>query len=119
MLIGNQVLREFAMTLDQRSKAIRLARSDATIPAPPPRRTLGFMTRPSDSGERIVRLVDQSPASKLLKIGDVVLELNGKNFDSSRIESLREAANRGPVHLKVRREGAQVEVDVDPMVLVP
>lgn len=78
-VIGSGALDEFALTIDQANKRLRLARASGTAIVPPPYRMFGFgMLREGDT-IKVNYVVPKSPAEQAgLKEGDVILALADK-----------------------------------------
>ena len=122
-IIGLGLLREFELTLDQRNKRIRLHRAEAAIAPAPPLRVLGVaLGRGPNESVVIATLIDGSAAAKAtLRAGDEVIEIAGMAAsDVLATSGLSALVQRGgALHFVIRRDGARIELDVEPRVLVP
>jgi hypothetical protein len=123
VLIGTRVLQQFAFSLDQRQGLVRLARSAAgPVPAPPPLRGFGFSAPHAEDGaRRIAHVLPGSPAdSGGVKAGDEVVVADGKPAaDLSEADFAALPDRDRPVRFRLRRERAEREVTLAPVVQVP
>lgn len=119
--LGGPALREFTLTLDQRSRVLRLARPGrAPVAAPAPLRSIGFRTALRD-GRRVVVSVTAGGEAERLGIapGDEVVSVAGRAAAALPAETWNELTRAaGPVALLVRGPAGQREVRISPRVLV-
>lgn len=126
--LGAAVLRNFAITFDQKSRVVRLARADtAPFPAPPSIRDFGFdasaprgpgATAPGATTVRFV--IPGSPADRAgVREGDVLLSADGRDAASlDRAAWAALAARTGAVPFRFRRGEAEREVSLTNAVIV-
>jgi predicted aspartyl protease len=123
VLIGTRALQQFAFSLDQRQGLARLARrSTVPVAAPPPLRGFGFSAPHAEDGaRRIAHVMPGSPAdSGGVKPGDEVVVADGKPaVGLSEAEFTALADLDRPVRFRIRREGAEREVTLAPVLQVP
>ncbi len=122
--IGSGMLKDFAMTIDQQNRRIRLRRSGSgtarTTRKPhqgsdSPFR-IGVAFAPGSTGWKVSAVTPGSAAEKSgIKPGDVVTMVNGKPIGAiARDELGRLFGSPTPVTLKVDRDGRTLEVPVTP-----
>lgn len=110
--MGGPSLREFTLTLDQRSRVVQLARPGrAPVAAPPSTRTAGFRTQVRD-GRRTVTAVDTGSEAQRLGIaaGDEVVSVNGRPAGAGSTPWSALIQHDGPLKIVLRRDGAEREV---------
>lgn len=120
VILGLNVLSNFAISLDQRTQRIRFARADRRVPAPPPLRSSGLtMTLLPDGNRRVSAIVDSLPAQLSgLVVGDLVFEINGKPTKELSDDVVRELlAGSVEVRIAVRRGEEEVEMRFVPKAL--
>lgn len=119
--VGGKVLHEFAVTLDQRRRVIRLARPTREPFAAPPA-LLGFGFRaPTRDGTRVVSdVVPGGPADRAgIRAGDQVLGVDGRPAAGAGAPRWADLAAAGtPVRFRLRRGGEEREVTLSPVVVV-
>ncbi len=117
-LIGSSVLRHFAVTIDQKSDRVRLARpSTRPIDAPPVRR-LGFTFL--DETGRVQPLPGSDAERAGLKSGDRLLSVNGvppQRWSSQFVQEMEEAGQ--PLDVRVSRDGAERRLVIPLTTLIP
>ena len=120
--IGSRFLMNFAVTLDQRSKRVRLTRADRTVPAAPPAYSIGLRTPRSTGGPLTAQIFSDSGAAYRAGIrdGDEILSIDGRPASEfSWPETLGNVVQTGRViHFQLRRAGKTVAIDVTPEVVV-
>ncbi|HET7460236.1 MAG TPA: aspartyl protease family protein [Longimicrobium sp.] len=123
--LGAAVLRNFAITFDQKNRLVRLARADTSpIAAPPAIRDFGFDASPPRTpggGPYAVRFViPGSPADRAgVREGDVLVSADGRDaasLDRSGWAAL--AARTDAVSFRFRRDGAEREVSLTNAIIV-
>jgi len=78
-VIGSGALDEFALTLDQANRRLRLTRTSDAALTPPPYRTFGFSMRRDGQTITISHVVPKSPAQAAgLQAGDAVVSIADK-----------------------------------------
>jgi hypothetical protein len=127
--IGAEILRHFAVTLDQQNMRVRFTRAGpTTLPAPGPYRGFGLVASSLRDGTARVSRVDAGGAADRagLKAGDVVVRVDGaplgtlrENGVSAQAALIRRAQDPAPVTLEVRRDGQPVTVTLASEVVVP
>jgi predicted aspartyl protease len=119
-LSGEDLLRRFAWTFDQRERRIRMiAPSQDPIRLDPVRGT-GLGLRPIDAGLEIVHLFADSPAEEAgLRTGDVIVATNGVPVYERGCVSMDDDTKQDSVTLSIVRGGEALDVVVEPRVLVP
>lgn len=106
--LGADVLRHFAITLDQQHARVRFTGSPAIIPQPPPYRSFGLSVQPSDGKVSTVR--EGTPAARAgVKVGDVVV--SPKNLSAL-------AKSDAPVKVELLRDGKPLTVTLRSEVVV-
>jgi predicted aspartyl protease len=122
VLMGTRALQQFAFSLDQRHERARLARSSADpVPAPPPLRGFGFSAPHAEDGfRRIAHVMPGSPADTGgVKAGDEVVAADGKaaaGLTEAEFTALADLDR--PVRFRLRRESAEREVTLAPVLQV-
>ena len=77
--IGTPVLRHFELTFDQRTRRVRLHRTDDTAIQIGPRHGTGALFDATTAGLEVVHVIEDSPAELAgLKAGDIVTAVNGQ-----------------------------------------
>ncbi len=133
--VGLQVLRDFAITVDQRENRLRMTRGRTSPPTSPavaraehatPRRRvasasggepprLGLMAVPADGGLRVMGTVPGLPAETAgLLAGDTVTAVNGKAVEAYPKDELGAALRSLPLTLTLERDGEVLSVVVEP-----
>jgi hypothetical protein len=107
--VGMQVLRDFAVTIDQRHGRIAFDRGQATpaatpSPAAPPRR-IGLAFVPDAGGLRVQEVVPNLPGAKAgVRPGDLLVAIDGRSaLDIPQAEMGAALVGRDPVTLTIRR----------------
>ena len=121
-LIGSKALRHFAITLDQRQGLLRLARATpGPVAAPPPLRSFGMMAPHDQDGvRRVAHVLPDSPADRAqVRAGDELVWADGRRaVDLTEAELATLADRDRPVWFLLRRDGAEREVALMPVVQV-
>lgn len=123
--VGYELLRGFAITLDQRAARVRFGRSESTnIPPPSAPRVhvasggsprLGVAIRRLPDGLEIRQTMPGLPAAAAgLRVGDVVRRVNGHAVAEYTDAELGPALRAFPLTLGVERDGETIEIVVDP-----
>ena len=119
--MGGPSLREFRITLDQRSRVLLLARAGrAPVAAPPSLRSSGFRTQ-GTNGRRMVSTVTPGSEAERAGIaaGDEIVSVNGRSASPVEGPSWAELIQGdGPLQLVVRRAGTARQVTLTPTVQV-
>ena len=116
-ILGLEILRNFVMSLDQRSGRIRFTRADAIIPPPPPAMSAGFATTQlPDRTRRVVFVgIGQAADAAGMKLGDLVIAMNGVAMADVDDEAWRRAmSGRDPVRFRLLRLKQELDVTVVP-----
>ena len=119
-LSGEDLLRRFVWTFDQRTRRIRMIAPSADPVRFDPVRGSGLALRPIELGFEIVRVFAGSPAeeARLLK-GDVIVAIDGTAVYERGCLSIDDDTERDTVVLTVIRDGETTDVTVSQRVLVP
>jgi S1-C subfamily serine protease len=120
--VGSHVLGSFVVTLDQRSRVVRVAReSRAPGPAPPALRLLGFRVAMPAGRMQVTDVFAGSAGERAgVRVGDEVVSVDGRAAAGmSRDEWNALSASTTPLHLVFRRDGAERTVAITPEVIVP
>jgi hypothetical protein len=120
-VLGIHALRDFAVSLDQRTARARFARALDTVPSPPPLRGRGLAVR-HGTGPLVVTAVipGSTAAARGIQAGDVVLQANGRStvgFTPAEWDPL--ASSVAPLRLMVERARVRRTVVVPSQLLVP
>ena len=102
--LGGRVLREFVVTLDQGNQRVRFDRTGKPEPS------AGFMVR-KGAGPGL-EIMDTRPGSASAKAGDQIIAIGGKAIAEMAPESMMKALRTSPLHLTVRRDSTDREVDL-------
>ena len=116
-ILGLEILRNFAVSLDQRSSRIRFTRTDKIVPPPPPAMSTGFATVPLPDGTRRVAFVATGQAADAagMKVGDIVLRMNDTPIASVEDDVWRRAmTGKDPVRFQLRRLNRELDVTILP-----
>jgi hypothetical protein len=120
--MGGPALAEFTLTLDQRNRVLQLARPGRAPVAPPPAlRAPGFRA-PVRGGRRVVAEVTAGGHAEArgVRVGDEVVLADGAPAASLGAEAWAARVGRaGPLPLRLRRDGRELDVVLEPPVLVP
>lgn len=119
-ILGLEILRNFVVSLDQRSGRIRFTRADSIVPAPPPAVSAGLSTLPLPDGTRRVVFVGAGQAAEAagIRVGDIVLFVDDQpvsTFDDDRWRQV--LTRREPIRFRLRRGMREVEASVTPSLL--
>jgi hypothetical protein len=119
--VGGPALAQFTLTLDQRNRVLRLARPGrAAVAAPPSLRSVGF-NAPSRGGRRVVTMVTPGGHAEArgLRAGDEVVLVDGAPAAALAAEAWSARLGRaGALPLRVRRDGRELDLMLQPPVLV-
>ena len=116
--LGSDVLRHFAITIDQRNDRVRFARASEAPIEVPPLRTLGFGLDRDGTVQEI--LPTSAAAAAGLRMGDRVLSMNGAPLTWLRSSARAYFEGRNePVRLQVVRDGTTRTLTVPVTTLVP
>jgi hypothetical protein len=119
--VGGPALSQFALTLDQRNRVLRLARPGrAEVAAPPALRSVGF-NAPSRRGRRVVTAVTPGGHAEArgLRAGDEVVLVDGAPAAALPTEAWSARLRRaGALPLRVRRDGRELDMLLEPPVVV-
>jgi PDZ domain len=116
-ILGLEILRNFAISLDQRSGRIRFMRADRIVPPPPPAMSTGFATVPLPDGTRRVAFVATGQAADAagVKVGDIVLRMNDTPIAAVEDDAWRRAmTGKDPVRFQLRRLSRELGVTILP-----
>jgi membrane-associated protease RseP (regulator of RpoE activity) len=116
--LGSDVLRHFAITIDQKNDRVRFSRASTAPIEVPSLRTLGFGL---DRDGTVKEILPTSAAARSgLAIGDRVVTINGAPLTGMRPNAKEYLEEQGePVRLQVERDGAPRTVAVPVTTLVP
>jgi len=122
-LMGFEALKHFAVSIDQRSMRLRLAGPTRIAPSPSIY-SVGMSVAADETGAvRVTSAGADNPAAAAgVKVGDEILELDGKpaSAEWTTTQVIRELAQRGRrFHMKLRRDGRVVSVEIAPWPKVP
>ncbi len=113
--IGSAVLRDFAVSIDQRNRLIRFRQNAAETSADSAPRRLGVEFRGQPGGDLTVGNVESGSLGEEhgVQPGDVVVAVNGKATGDYDIQDLG-ALIRGsdPLTLEIRRDGNPVTIEI-------
>ena len=119
-ILGLEILRNFSVSLDQRSGRIRFARENLIVPPPPPAVSAGFATTLLPDGTRRVVFVATGQAADAagMRTGDIVQRMNDVPMYAVDDDAWRRAmTGRDPVRFQLRRLKSELEVTVVPSLL--
>ena len=119
-LSGEDLMRRFVWTFDQRARRIRMiASSDEPIQTGPVRGT-GLALRPAEAGFEVVHVFRDSPAAEAeIRQGDVIVAIDGTAVYERGCASFDDSDGGTAVVLSIVRDGEEIDVRVSPRVLVP
>ena len=119
-LAGAKLLSRFKLTFDHQNRRIRmLTDSDATYLSGPIR-DLGLGVRPRTNGMEVINIFGSLPAQEAdIRIGDLLIAVDGNSVLERDCERLYQPDNPDPVVLTLQREGEVFDVELTPSVLVP
>jgi predicted aspartyl protease len=116
-MIGGDVLKNFAITIDQKNNRIRLSAPTSQPIEVPPVRRLGFTT----NKQGMVVLEPESEANRAgLKDGDLLISINGisiAQFSRAFIDGLKSESR--PLRVRVWRAGNTLDLRVPMTTLIP
>jgi hypothetical protein len=119
--LGGPALAQFTVTLDQRARVLQLARPGrAPVPAPPAVHAPGFRA-PVQAGRRVVAEVTPGGHAEArgVRVGDEVVLVDGAPAGALVLDAWTARLRRpGPVALRLRRGGRDVDVVLDPPAVV-
>ncbi len=119
--LGGPALAAFTVTLDQRGRVLRLARPGrAAVDAPPALRGAGFRA-PARGGRRVVAEVSPGGHAEArgVRVGDEIVRVDGGPAAAMPVEAWAACLRReGPLPLRVRRGAAELDLVLEPPVLV-
>ena len=116
-ILGLEILRNFTVSLDQRSGRIRFSRANAIVPPQPPAMSAGFAAIPlPDSTRRVVFVATGQAADAAgMKVGDIVVRMNDLPMSAVDDDIWRRAmAGREPVRFQLRRLNRVLDITVVP-----
>lgn len=119
--MGGPSLSQFIVTLDQRTRVLRLARASRVVEPPPAARAAGLRTAMRDGG-RVVLAVEAGGAADAagVRAGDLLVQVNGRSAgDVGDQEWSLLSRGAAPLFLRLSRGGATRELSLTPAVLVP
>lgn len=116
--LGSDVLRHFAITIDQRNNRVRLTRAGTAPIEVPPLRTLGFGL---DHDGTVQEILSTSAAARSgLAVGDRIVSINGASFGQLRPGVKEYLEGKGePVRVQIERAGTRRTLAVPVTTLVP
>jgi predicted aspartyl protease len=118
---GGPALSQFVLTLDQRNRVLRLARPGrAAVAAPPALRLAGFAA-PMRGGRRVVTAVTPGGHAEArgLRGGDEVVLVDGAPAAALAADAWSARLRRaGALPLRVRRDGRELDLVLEPPVVV-
>ena len=116
-ILGLEILRNFSVSLDQRSGRIRFARENLIVPPPPPAVSAGFATTLLPDGTRRVVFVATGQAADAagMRTGDIVQRMNDVPMYAVDDDAWRRAmTGRDPVRFHLKRLKSELEDTVVP-----
>ncbi|HUU84767.1 MAG TPA: aspartyl protease family protein [Phycisphaerae bacterium] len=122
-LIGNEALENFAFSVDQKNRRVRLARAGKADIVLPPFRTPGFGLMKGEAGLTVMHVMDDSPAERAgLAVGDKVVSIERQPAeDVYGLPMWDKLLEHDSIHIGFIPGGATEprELDIDVMILVP
>jgi hypothetical protein len=119
--IGGPLLAHFAVTFDQRTRAVRFTRADQTPLDPGPLKSLGLELVKRGAGWQIIDLIPNTPAAALdVRRGDVLVSVEGKpTVDLDAGDWERTYNTISPLHIGIARGTTHLDVVIPVAILVP
>lgn len=115
--IGYMTLRAFVITIDQVNRRVRFAKPGDPLPhasATPNRKRYGFMLAVRADGvlEVTETLPDGIARRVGLRVGDQIVEINGRRLAELGPDDQQSALRSSPLKLRVRRAGQELEINM-------
>jgi hypothetical protein len=119
-LLGVEVLKHFTLTIDSRSGVARFEAAEAGPIQFKPLVGVGMGTAPIDGVLRVVEVFEGSSAERAgLRVGDDLVAIDGQAVGDILCERSRMFEHAGTAMLTIRRDGEQMVVPVEAVVMVP
>jgi S1-C subfamily serine protease len=119
--IGNKVLQHFTVTIDQRHHRLRLVRETGDAIDSPSVFGPGFGALPADGGLEVGYVLDDSSAAQVgLRVGDLVVEIDGRAAAPMTLRDAHELFGKeaGPHTVRIRRGDETIELEIETRLLV-
>lgn len=123
-LLGQGILSRFVVTIDQQRGRVQMVLPDGSALADPiisaPSTGLGFAPRAVGDRLQVERVFAGTPAEAAgLARGDEIVRVNGEVWSAHSCGGRRDGDAQRPVVLLIERAGEQLELELEPAVLVP
>jgi hypothetical protein len=120
-ILGFRALKEFSVSLDQRTGRVRLTRGASVVGAAPPFRDRGIAVEYSRGALRVLAVIPHSPADSAgIVAGDTVLTAGGHDtsgYSPSDWDPL--AHGVAPITLLIAHDGKRRTVTLGSTILIP
>ena len=120
-VLGNQILRHFAVTFDQKNARVRFVRIDDKPITIPPVRSRGFFTEERNGVPMVVEVIADTEAARLgIRVRDRIIRVNERPVaELGRDEWTALWNSDQPLRLTLKRRKETLEVTVPMVELVP
>lgn len=123
-LLGQKILKDFVLTIDQQRGRVQIVRSDrAAIAKPietPPLYGVGVSVFPADEALIVRHVVGGSPADTAgVQRNDLIVMIDGERVADRACRERADEDDRQPVRYRIVRDGEPIDIEVAPTVLVP